>query len=130
MTQHAAAADLRSRLPLVIQPGSRALVPTGVWISSVDWDVVPKGAIPELQIRARSGLAFRHGITLMNGVGTIDADYPDEIGVLLWNTGSEPFEVKVGDRIAQMILALAMRLPDAAEGERRTGGFGSTGQGS
>lgn len=139
MTGASAGADLKSTEHLVIPPGSVGRVPTGVFIDGVDWDKVPEGFIPELQIRARSGLAFKKQITLANGVGTIDADYPDEICVLLLNLGKDPFVVEPGDRIAQLVGNLVARLPIAtvissvtsaaphAMATTRTGGFGSTG---
>lgn len=126
-TSASAAADLRSTGEYVIPAGGRGRVPTGVWIDRVDWDQVPEGMIPELQVRARSGLAFKQGVMLTNGVGTIDADYPDEIGVLLFNSGSEPFYIQKGDRIAQITLNLVSRIPNLASGGNRGGGFGSTG---
>ncbi|MCX6124873.1 MAG: dUTP diphosphatase [Proteobacteria bacterium] len=126
-TAASAAADLRAAADLVIYPGERAKVSTGVWIDRVNWDLVPKGMIPELQIRARSGLAFKHGIMLTNGIGTIDADFPDEICVLLYNSGREAFPIQKGDRIAQIILNLVVKIPGLAEGGTRSGGFGSTG---
>ncbi|HET9236333.1 MAG TPA: dUTP diphosphatase [Oligoflexus sp.] len=125
MTEHSAAADLVAREGLVIEPGTVACVPTGVWISEVEWSKVPTGFIPELQIRARSGLARKNAITLANGVGTIDADYREEIGVLLLNLGREPFTIQKGDRIAQMALNLVGRL-ELPVGGQRQGGFGST----
>jgi dUTP pyrophosphatase len=123
-----AAADLVASEDIVIAPNNgRAKVRTGVWIESVNWDVVPEGAIPELQIRARSGLAAKHGVMLSNGVGTVDADYRDEICVLLTNTGTETFYIQKGDRIAQMAASLTWRLPELTVGGERQGGFGSTG---
>jgi len=127
MTSGSSGADLRSTVDAVIPAGGRGRVPTGVWIKRVDWDLVPDGMIPELQIRARSGLAFKFGVNLTNGIGTIDADYPDEIGVLLSNTGTTDFEIKQGDRIAQMVLILVHRIPGISVGSQRVGGFGSTG---
>ncbi|NBQ52846.1 MAG: dUTP diphosphatase [Proteobacteria bacterium] len=131
MTKASAGADLKSTEYLVIPPGCVGRVPTGVFIDRVEWDQVPKGFMPELQIRARSGLAFKKQITLANGVGTIDADYPDEICVLLLNLGSEPFVVNPGDRIAQLVVNMVGRLqidpPETASSFERTGGFGSTG---
>ena len=82
--------------------------------------------IPELQIRARSGLAFKHGICLSNGVGTIDADYPDEICVLLSNTSTESFVIEKGMRVGQMTQNLVYRIQGLEVGGERTGGFGST----
>ena len=127
MSAHSAAADLCARKPVVIEASDRALVPSGVWITNVDWEKVPSGMIPELQIRARSGLAYKQGIMLVNGIGTIDADYRDEIGVLLYNSGKEPFQVEAGDRIAQICLNFLGRIPGLDGGEAREGGFGSTG---
>jgi dUTP pyrophosphatase len=101
-------------------------VPTGVWISSVNWEKVPLGLIPELQIRARSGLARKNGICLANGIGTIDADYRDEIGVLLLNLGPEDFRIERGDRIAQMVISFVGRIDGLPVGGSRVGGFGST----
>lgn len=126
-TQASSAADLKSREDLTIAAGAKAKVATGVWIESVDWDSVPSNCIPELQIRARSGLAYKLGITLTNAVGTIDADYREEINVLLWNTGNENFTIKRGDRIAQLVLQLSVRIPNLKIKGERAGGFGSTG---
>jgi len=126
-TAASAAADLRAASELIIPPGERGKVPTGVWIERVDWANIPEGMIPELQVRARSGLAFKQGIMLTNGVGTIDADYPDEICVLLFNSGKEPFVIQKGDRIAQITLNLVARISGLEAGGKRAGGFGSTG---
>jgi dUTP pyrophosphatase len=126
-TAAAAAADLRAASSQLLAPGERAKVPTGVWIDRVDWDQVPSGMIPELQIRARSGLAFRHGIMLANGVGTVDADYKEEICVLLYNAGKDSFAIQTGDRIAQMTLSVVNRIESLPVGGDRSGGFGSTG---
>ena len=127
MTSGSSGADLCSTEARIIPPGGRARISTGVWIDSVEWAAVPHGMIPELQIRARSGLSFKYGISLTNGIGTIDADYPDEIGVLLSNFGTTEFVVNPGDRIAQIVLVLVYRIPGLSVGEKRIGGFGSTG---
>ena len=124
-TPASAGVDLRASEGCVIPSGGRALVPTGLRI-----------ALPEdyeAQIRPRSGLALRHGVTLPNSPGTIDADYRGEIGVILMNLGQEPFVVEPGDRIAQMIVAPVTRVAwsEAEEldaTERGEGGFGSTGR--
>ena len=125
-TAAAAGLDLLAAVaaPLAIPPGGRALIPTGLVIA------LPEGF--ELQIRPRSGLALRHGITLPNSPGTIDADYRGELGVILLNTGAEAFTVTRGMRIAQAVLAPVTRLawvPVAAleDTARGAGGFGSTG---
>ena len=99
MTEHAAGADLCAALndPLTLAPGERALVPTGFSIA------LPIGY--EAQIRPRSGLALRHGVTCLNTPGTIDADYRGPVAVILANLGSEPFVITRGDRIAQLIVA-------------------------
>ena len=112
----------RSRLE--IAPGQRKLVPTGISIA------LPAGY--EAQIRPRSGLALKHGVTLLNSPGTIDADYRGEIGVILINHGEAPFTVARGDRIAQLVVAPVSRLAwqEVAElpaSARGIGGFGSTG---
>ena len=127
-TAASAAADLRAAEDVVLAAGTRVRVPTGVWIDRVEWEKVPEGFVPELQVRARSGLAFKHGIMLTNGVGTVDADYPDEIGVLLYNSGSDSFMIRKGDRIAQVALNLVARIPGLTAGGERLGGFGSTGK--
>ncbi len=125
-TDHAAGMDLAAAVPsdLTLIPGARALVPTGLAIA------LPPGY--EAQVRPRSGLAARNGITLPNAPGTIDADYRGEVMVLLMNAGQEPFTVRRGMRIAQMVVAPVARaalvavreLPPTGRGE---GGFGSTG---
>lgn len=124
-TPASAGVDLRASDGCVIPPGGRALVPTGLHIA------LPEGY--EAQVRPRSGLALRHGVTLPNSPGTIDADYRGEIGVILMNLGQEPFIVEPGDRIAQMVVAPVARVAwSEAEAldatERGEGGFGSTGR--
>lgn len=127
-TVGAAGADLRANLPgqraVQLGPGARALVPTGLHMA------IPAGY--EVQIRPRSGLALKHGISMVNAPGTIDSDYRGPVGVILVNMGQEPFEVTHGMRIAQMVLAPVLQanfiqvavLDDTARG---AGGFGSTG---
>ena len=129
-TENSAAVDLRAALEegevLVIRPGERALIPTGLAISPEDRNTVAV-------IAGRSGLGIKHGVTLANGIGVIDADYRGEIGVGLINRGSEDFEVRRGDRIAQMMFlpvyhasfAVCEELDETARG---AGGFGSTGK--
>ncbi len=124
-TPASAGVDLRASDGCVIPPGGRALVPTGLRIA------LPEGY--EAQVRPRSGLALKHGVTLPNSPGTIDADYRGEIGVILMNLGQEPFIVEPGDRIAQMVVAPVARVAwSEAEAldatERGEGGFGSTGR--
>ncbi|WP_347713167.1 dUTP diphosphatase [uncultured Fretibacterium sp.] len=124
-TPASAGVDLRASEARVIPPGGRALVPTGLRIA------LPEGY--EAQVRPRSGLALKHGVTLPNSPGTIDADYRGEIGVILMNLGQEPFVVEPGDRIAQMVVAPVARVAwSEAEAldatERGEGGFGSTGR--
>jgi dUTP diphosphatase len=125
-TEGSAGMDLRAALsePLTLVPGERRLVPTGLAIA------VPSGY--EAQVRARSGLAHRHGIGMVNGVGTIDADFRGEVGVLLVNLGREPFVIEPLARIAQLVVAPVVRarvelVPALDETERGAGGFGSTG---
>jgi dUTP pyrophosphatase len=112
--------------PLTLPPGGRALVPTGIAIA------LPEGF--EAQVRPRSGLAARHGVTVLNAPGTVDADYRGEIKVVLVNHGEAPFTLSRGDRIAQMVVApvTLARLVEADELDdtaRGAGGFGSTGRG-
>ena len=127
MTSHAAGMDLFAELPeeIVLAPGERALVPTGIAIE------LPDGF--EAQIRPRSGLAIRHGISLVNSPGTIDSDYRGEIGVIVVNHGSEPFTVRNGERIAQIVYAPFTRatlqeVSELGETVRGAGGFGHTGR--
>ncbi|MGR3375276.1 dUTP diphosphatase [Salipiger abyssi] len=127
-TVGAAGADLKAnfvdRGEIVLEPGARALVPTGLRLA------IPEGW--EVQVRPRSGLALKHGVTLPNSPGTIDSDYRGPLGVIVMNAGSEPFVIAHGDRIAQMVAApvvqagfdLVETLPETARG---AGGFGSTG---
>lgn len=125
-THQSAGMDLRAANtdPITLQPGQRELIPTGLMMA------IPSGY--EAQIRPRSGLAFKHGITMLNSPGTIDSDYRGEIKVLAVNLGDKPFRIEYGDRIAQMVVSPQLQvsvteadeLPDT---ERGTGGFGSTG---
>jgi dUTP pyrophosphatase len=127
-TSSAAGLDLVAAISvnvrLVLQPGGRDLIPTGLAIE------LPEGF--EAQIRPRSGLALKHGVTLVNTPGTIDADYRGEICVIVINHGSEPFEIVRGDRIAQMIVAPVVQarlveVDQLSSSQRGAGGFGSTG---
>ncbi|HRD51040.1 MAG TPA: dUTP diphosphatase [Flavobacteriales bacterium] len=125
-TAHSAGMDLRANLdaPITLAPGQRALIPTGLSLE------LPEGT--EAQVRPRSGLAFKHGVTVLNAPGTIDADYRGEVGVLLINHGQEAFEVKDGERIAQLVIARYVRaewqeVADLASSARGAGGFGHTG---
>lgn len=126
MTEHAAGMDLTACLDadLTLAPGERSLVPTGIAIA------LPEGY--EAQIRPRSGLALKQGISLVNSPGTIDADYRGEIGVIVINHGSETVTIKDGDRIAQMVVArfsraLWQEVDELEESARGEGGFGHTG---
>ncbi len=122
----AAGMDLRAHLsaPVTLAPMQRKVIPTGLHIA------LPSGT--EAQVRPRSGLAAKHGITVLNAPGTIDADYRGDVGVILINLSADPFTIENGDRIAQMVLAKYERaqweLTDTLEdSERGAGGFGSTG---
>ncbi len=126
-TAQSAGADVCAALndPLVLKPGQRELVATGFCFE------IPAGY--EIQVRPRSGLALKHGITVLNAPGTIDADYRGELKVLLVNLGLEPFEVRRGERIAQIVLATvcAGRFEETqalGDTQRGAGGFGSTGK--
>ena len=125
-TVQSAAVDLLAAVTegVVLAPGARTLIPTGLAIA------LPDGY--EAQVRPRSGLALKNGITLLNTPGTIDADYRGEIGIILTNLGQEDFTVERGMRIAQMLIATVTRLTwntvsSLDESERGSGGFGSTG---
>ena len=126
-TQGSAGMDLRAALgdDVVLVPGARGLIPTGIAIA------LPVGY--EAQVRPRSGLAVKHGITMLNSPGTIDSDYRGEIKVIVINHGSEPFAIKRGERIAQLLIAAVERaewqITDSLEAtERADGGFGHTGK--
>ncbi len=126
----AAGMDLRAAVPadapLTLSPGGRALVPTGLKIA------VPEGF--EAQVRPRSGLALKHGVTCLNSPGTVDSDYRGEVGVILANLGQAPFVVNRGDRVAQLVVAsharVEWRMVEVhGATDRGEGGFGSTGHG-
>lgn len=126
-TTHAAGADIRAAVDedVVIEAGKHALIKTGFAMALPD--------NYEAQIRPRSGLALKHGVSVLNTPGTIDADYRGEVGVILVNHGSQPFTVQRGDRIAQMIIAPFVQadfqqLSELSETERGAGGFGSSGK--
>lgn len=125
-TSCSAGMDLRANLtaPIVLQPMQRALIPTGLFMA------LPEGF--EAQVRPRSGLALKHGITVLNTPGTIDADYRGEIGVILINLGQQEFVVNDGERIAQMVIARYEQVQFVSldvldETERGAGGFGHSG---
>jgi dUTP pyrophosphatase len=125
-TDGASGADLRAAIDadMVVKPGARVVVPTGLRLE------VPRGL--EAQVRPRSGLAVKHGITVLNAPGTIDSDYRGEVGVILVNLGTEEFRIAHGDRIAQLVFCPVVRVSfevkDAiGETPRGSGGFGSTG---
>lgn len=128
-TAHAAGLDLLAAVPedkpLTMQPGQRALVPTGLMIA------LPPGH--EAQVRPRSGLALKHGVTVLNAPGTVDADYRGEVSVLLINHGEEPFTIRRGERIAQLVVAAVTQanlvaVASLSSTDRGSGGFGSTGR--
>ncbi len=128
-TSGSAGMDLRAAVPedqpLTLAPGARALVPTGLKIAlEPGW---------EAQVRPRSGLALKHGVTCLNAPGTIDSDYRGEVGVILINHGAEPFAIARGERIAQMVIAahaqaVIAEVDSLDETARGAGGFGSTGR--
>ena len=126
MSDQAAGMDVRAAVtePIVLRPGDRAAVPTGLAMA------VPPGS--EIQVRPRSGLAIRHGVTVINSPGTIDSDYRGEVKILLANLGQEDFTVERGMRIAQQVVSLLARVETVEvetldSTERGAGGFGSTG---
>jgi dUTP pyrophosphatase len=125
-TEYSAGMDLRAELdsPVTLKPMQRILIPTGLFIE------LPQGF--EAQIRPRSGLAFKHGITVLNSPGTIDADYRGEIKILLVNLSSDEFLITDGERIAQMVVSKHeqikwLSVKELANSQRAAGGFGSTG---
>ncbi len=129
-TAGAAGADVRANLPdgvsITLEPGQRALVPTGLRIE------IPQGF--EVQVRPRSGLALKHGITLPNTPGTIDSDYRGPLGVIVLNAGQDVFKITHGERIAQLVVAPVVQasfdpVDVLSETCRGAGGFGSTGRG-
>ena len=127
-TDHAAGIDLRANLdaPITLGPLERALVPTGLFMA------LPVGT--EAQIRPRSGLALKHGLTVLNAPGTIDADYRGEVKVLLVNLSNAPFTINDGERIAQMVVAAHSTVQwvpvfELSDTQRGAGGFGHTGKG-
>ncbi len=126
-TEGAAGMDLRAAVdePITLAPGERAAVPTGIAVA------LPNGF--ECQVRPRSGLAMKHGISMVNNPGTVDEDYRGEIHVLLINHGTEPFTINRGERIAQIVIARYERITwdvvdDLPQSGRGAGGFGSTGK--
>ena len=129
-SKNAAGMDLRADLkePVVLQPLERRLIPTGLFIE------LPADC--EAQVRPRSGLALKHGITVLNSPGTIDADYRGEVGVILVNLSQEPFEIQPGERIAQLVVAKFQQeeitevasLEELSDTERGAGGFGHSGK--
>lgn len=125
-TEQAAAMDVQACLdaPMTLQPLQRAMIPTGLAFE------IPEGY--EMQVRARSGLSIKHGLTLVNGIGTIDADYRGELNILAINLGQEPFVVEPGMRVAQLLVTRYDKITwnvteTLSETERGVGGFGSTG---
>jgi dUTP pyrophosphatase len=126
MTEHSAGLDVCAHLNenVVIPPGQRRLIPTGLAVA------IPDGF--ELQVRPRSGLAIRDGVTLVNTPGTIDADYRGEIGILMINHGENPISIKNGQRIAQLVLSMVYKatfeeVDELPSSDRQEGGFGHTG---
>ena len=126
-SERAAGMDLRAAVkePVTIAPGERALIPTGLVMA------IPAGY--EGQVRPRSGLALKHGVTVLNSPGTIDSDYRGEVKVLLINHGEEAFVVKRGERVAQLVIASVVQVPlhvvaELDETQRGEGGYGSTGR--
>ena len=126
---HAAGLDLLAAVPedtpLILSPGRHALVPTGLSIA------LPSGY--EAQVRPRSGLALKHGVTVLNAPGTVDADYRGEVSVLLINHGAAPFQIRRGERIAQMVIAPVAQVElvpavSLSATDRGSGGYGSTGR--
>lgn len=129
-TKWSAGFDIPANERLIIKVGETKAVSTGLYVDTSEYtDVNWTGIIEELQIRPRSGLALKHGITVLNSPGTIDCDYPNEIKVILHNFGDKDFIVFVGDRIAQGVMNLVMQADSVpVKSAIREGGFGSTGK--
>jgi dUTP pyrophosphatase len=126
-TPLSAGMDVRANLaePVILKPLERAIIPTGLYVE------LPAGY--ELQVRPRSGLAIKHGITVLNSPGTVDADYRGELKAILVNLSSEPFEIRHGERIAQYVIARHEtaeweQVAELSDTQRGVGGFGSTGR--
>jgi dUTP pyrophosphatase len=127
-TQGSAGMDIRAHLetPIVLKPMERKLIPTGIYLE------IPEGY--EAQVRPRSGLAYKNGITVLNAPGTIDADYRGEVGVILINLSNEEFNIENGDRVAQLVFSkvemVQLQVAESlSESDRGDGGFGHTGKG-
>lgn len=123
-TEGSAGMDVSSNEDITISPGWRQAVGTGLYLE------IPKGY--EVQVRSRSGLAIKNGVSVLNSPGTIDSDYRGEIGIILINEGTYPFEIKKGDRIAQLVLQPVIQMKfeeveELSDTERGSGGFGSSG---
>jgi dUTP pyrophosphatase len=126
MSDHASGLDICAAVeqPVVLQPGDIRLIPTGITVA------IPPGY--EIQVRPRSGLALKHGLTIVNAPGTIDSDYRGEVGIILANIGRQPFTVERGMRVAQLVVQSVVRAqlveqPSLDDTPRSTGGFGHTG---
>jgi len=126
MSDHASGLDICAAVeqPVVLQPGDIRLIPTGITVA------IPPGY--EIQVRPRSGLALKHGLTIVNAPGTIDSDYRGEVGIILANIGRQPFTVERGMRVAQLVVQSVVRAqlveqPSLDDTTRSTGGFGHTG---
>lgn len=137
-TEFSAGFDIPSNENVTLQPGEHRVVKTGLFLdqsaakgmlrASPVGQFIDPWSVSQLEIRPRSGLAAKHGVTVLNAPGTVDEDYPDEIGVILINHGKVAFEIKVGDRIAQGVVTSAARAEDVpVKKVKREGGFGSTG---
>lgn len=122
-------ADVVARENVVVPVGKISKVPLGIWISWVDENEIPEDTIPELQLRLRSSLAYKHNLFIPNGVGTIDMDYREEICLLVGNFGNYDYTIQEGDRVGQLIQVLTYRIKEIpVTVEERIGGFGSTGE--
>jgi len=126
-TKYSSGMDLHSIDYCNLRPGQRALIGTGLAIEDCPLDPTDEITRVEFQIRARSGLAYKNGIMLVNGIGTIDWDYKGELKVLLYNSSDKLFNIEPGDRVAQLVICPIIQLQEfVAEKERGEGGFGST----
>lgn len=125
-TEGSAGCDVKAKKSMIILPHQTVIVPTGLYIES--WMNIGQ-RIPELQMRLRSSLAIKYNLCIPNGVGTIDADYPGEIGIIIHNLGTKPYQIEKEDRVGQLVLNYTHQIPNIKIKEQeRIGGYGSSGK--
>ena len=126
-TAASAGCDVKAKKTVIIMPQQTVVIPTGLYIDS--WSAMGRNVLPELQMRLRSSLVIKHGLCIPNGVGTIDADYPGEIGIIVHNLSNKKVQVDKEDRVGQLVLTYVYRITDVEVADKiRAGGYGSTGK--